>query len=149
MVGRFLTFVLEALLWAFFPLVLLLAIWRWVQSQRQVQRTLQRSRQLSSAKFIEALLNFEAPADAAEYVRLIRVRRSEEASRLPRSFIRQLERLIERTPQTAQQMADMSDLEASIRSAAADDRLTPRILWAWRGEVLDELGQLDEFLRER
>ncbi|MFI6319837.1 NACHT domain-containing protein [Nonomuraea sp. NPDC050556] len=97
---------------------------------------------LTDEEFLTTVLGLDDPLDVAEYVRVIRTR-PEALRGLSRELVRDLSKLIEHP-------RDLDvDLHPVLRAAVDDLRLGARQLELWRGDVLDELGQVDEFLRER
>jgi hypothetical protein len=98
-------------------------------------------------------MGFSDSVEAAEYVRTMRLQHTAEVYRLPRSFVRELSTLIEIVSPEAAESDTQIPLDGltdpAIRLAVASGRLTADRLASWRAGILDELGQIDELLRER
>lgn len=139
------------------PAIIIITILREIMSRRRV--TQMTRGQISQATLIEKLCGFKDSIEAAEYLRLVRIHRTNDLRNLPRSFIRQLSLVIEAAPDDSESRkmggSDFpldklpSGLDPIIVQSLSDGSLTARRLVLWRGSVLDELGRIDELLRER
>jgi hypothetical protein len=146
--GRIAVKVISVLFLAFFPAIIILAIGREVRSRRRIRRMVGSSGNVTPKSVLSALVQFKDISEASVYLELMRLRRAEDMRRLPRVFVRQLIRLVE-SARHDEQLVIPADLEESLRMAMDEGRLDQAVLLGWRGSVLDQLGQLDEFLRER
>lgn len=112
-----------------------------VRSRWRVRRAAARPT-LTDEEFLATILTLDDALDVAEYVRVIRSR-PEALRGLSRELVRDLSKLIEHP-------RDLDfPMHPVLRAAVDDLRLGQWQLELWRGDVLDELGQVDEFLRER
>ncbi|MFI9381021.1 NACHT domain-containing protein [Kutzneria sp. NPDC052558] len=141
---------LEILLLAILPVVVLVAIAAEVRSRWRVRSSLRRTRSIDQGVLINEMIGFADPTEAYEYLRALRFNRTNDLRAVRPELVRDLIRLIERSPQ-----AEEATLALVVSSAASSNgdatviRIETRTLRSWHGEVLDELGRLQELLNER
>jgi hypothetical protein len=127
------------------PLIIVLAGIREIRSRMRVRRTLRESKMIDGDEFLRKLCSFDEPAEVAEYIRLLTLRQSTDARTIPSDLVRELVRMIER----ASAVDGDANVNGAIERAVLAGELTPSRLDSWSGEVLDELGRLNEMLRRR
>jgi hypothetical protein len=149
--GQTLAHAMRWILLGLFPIVIVYTVFREIRSRRRIKRQLDSNATLGPATLLETLTSFGEPSEASAYLEELRIRHADEVRSLPRSFIRQLIRLIESVDQPGEPQTSpkLDELETPLVIAIREKQLTAAHLFAWQGAVLDQLGQLDEFLRER
>jgi len=135
---------------AVLPVIIVVSVAWEVRSSWRVKRKASEQQKMTPAVLLEALTSFKEPSETAAYLELLRVHQNDQLRQLPRPFLRQLARLIEASKREDEDLATGSSvLEPSLRSAVDERRLSPARLASWDGDVLDQLGRIDESLRER
>ena len=142
--GRFIVIGIKVLLFAVAPAMIIVAVAREVVARVRLRRRIRRADVSTPASFLSALAATAGPIEAADFIRLVRTRRTSEVRGLPRQFVREFAAAIESSGQE-----EAGDVDADIAAALESKVLTRAMLRQWHGDVLDELGQLDEYLRER
>jgi hypothetical protein len=143
-VGSYISRGLRFFLVALLPAIIIFVLLRALISRIRLNRRTRKVMTMTPATFLALMSAARDDLDTAESIRLLRIHRSAEVRELPRSFVRGLSALIE-----GWDKEPTLGLHGELVAALDDGRLDRARLKSWRGDVLDELGQLDEFLRER
>ncbi|AHI00407.1 hypothetical protein KALB_7049 [Kutzneria albida DSM 43870] len=115
-----------------------------IRSRRAVRRGLRRTTALDEAVLLAEMSRFTDPLEVVDYLRALRVDRTEQARALRREFVQDLIRAVERSADT-----ELDALPVLLGEGGAAEHVPVPVLRGWRVEVLDELGRLSEFLTER
>jgi hypothetical protein len=121
------------------PAIIVVVLIREIMSWWRVRRHVASRDELTPEHLLETLVSFREPEEAATYLEMLRLGSAERIRTLDRPFVRQLIRLVEESD---------GDIDVVLRRALAN-QLSPVVLTSWKRGVLDELGRIDEFLRER
>jgi hypothetical protein len=141
--GHYVVLSITILLTSILPLILLVEVLRHAVSRRRVRRQLRRDHDFSPAVFVQALQGLADATEAAEYVRLLRVVQPDQARKLPLEFVRKLAATLETSDDPVIVIGGLDpDPPQTIT-------LSKQQTSGWRTGVLDEVGRLAEFLRER
>jgi NACHT domain len=160
----------------FIPVLVCWVVLRETLSRRKVMRRVRRGN-LNFEVLLSNMIELGDPVEVVDYVRELRYVRTGDTRRIPRELVQSLIHSIEAatdainsdspTPESnVTAVSDRSIVGAleEVRIAAellnqprhiianSAGRTIPvknRVLTSWSGEVLDELGRLSEFLRER
>jgi hypothetical protein len=145
-IGRRAAVILPIALLALLPTILIIIGLREATSRWRVKRTVAASDSFTPIYFLNTLCGFADAVEAAEYLHAIRLYRSREVRSLPREFVGKLIRMIENAPDSGEINPVGNEV---LDNAVAQSLITLTLLHLWRLEVLDELGELHQFLRER
>lgn len=125
------------------PLWRLIGEWRlW----RRTRRDISRGAPVTPEALLDTMVALADPVGVAQYLAHLRTRRSGEISGLPRRFVRDLADVVDAAGRGG---AVGRDVDARIGAAIETGRLSPDLMLGWGAEVLDELGRIDQSLRER
>lgn len=129
------------------PAIIVVVLIREIMSWWRVRRHVASRDELTPEHLLETLVSFREPEEAATYLEMLRLGSAERIRTLDRPFVRQLIRLVEESNGAVVTERD-GDIDVVLRRALAN-QLSPVVLTSWKRGVLDELGRIDEFLRER
>ena len=124
------------------PIGIVVLLVRNYLSRRRVRRSVAASSGFGPEVFLNNLRELADPTEAAEYIRLLRVRYPDRTKQLPLELVRELAATIEKAdPNNSLSTAWSEEVRALVMERSNSNE--------WATGVLDEIGRLAEFLRDR
>jgi hypothetical protein len=127
------------------PILVLIYFLREYLSHLRVSRSVRRTRVLSDSAFLNEMIELNDPLDVTEYVRAVRISRRDASRAISPDFLQGLIRTIENVAVSSDTTRIQVDPSNPTQLVSVENQK----LLAWRSDVLDELGRLREFIRER